>query len=206
MSKAPEQENFFKQAWLVLVLAVAYGIALSAVHTGLGPRIAQNKRDATYSVIPQLVEGAARDRTEEHVVQRTDGRDATVYRAISEDGRHVGWVLPADGLGFADRIEILVGVNADASTITGINVLSQKETPGLGDNITREDFRVQFAGTPASAPFKAVKRGPAAPGEIRALSGATVSSDSVCSIVNATLAALGESVRQWEQPPPNTEN
>ncbi len=105
--------------------------------------------------------------------------------------------MPAGGQGFADRIELLIGLDRAAATITGMYVLDQKETPGLGDSITGESFRERFRDRPADAALVAVKAEPAAASEIRALTGATISSQSVCDIVNTALDNLRGPIREW---------
>jgi len=191
-------KNFsdLKQAWLVIVLAFAYGGALAGVQTALAPRISENKRQETYKVIPQLVPGADEEQTEEIFVKTADGKSQRVYKIVDSNGKHVGWVLPASGQGFADRIELLIGMNADLSTITGMYVLDQKETPGLGDYITRPYFQDRFKDKPSEPPLVVVKTDPHASNEIQALSGATVSSQSVCTIVNDAIAKLREPILQ----------
>jgi|GEM_PF-461599 len=191
-SSLPEKKSYIGQAWLVILLAFCFGGGLAFVQTTLGPKIAENKRNETYSVIPTLVPGADQESTEELVVQGADGRDVRVYKAFSTAGEHLGWVIPARGQGFADVIEILVGQDASLETITGMYVLAQKETPGLGDFIRGEEFQSHFAGIPALPPLEVVKADPTETNEILALTGATISSESVTNIVNATIANLRE--------------
>lgn len=187
MTEMTPRTGFWSQSWLVVLLSLAFGAALAAVEITLAPRIRENKRNATVSQIPELVPGAVKEASREQVVG-----GATVFAACDASGRRVGWVVPAAGQGFADRIELLVGLDATASTITGIYVLDQKETPGLGDYITaRERFRKYFEGQPSGAPLKVVKRDVAAgSGEIRALTGATISSEAVTAIVNQRVREL----------------
>ena len=61
MNETPKHGGYLRQAWLVLLLALLYGAALAGVQTTLGPKIAENKRDETYGVIPTLVPGAAKE-------------------------------------------------------------------------------------------------------------------------------------------------
>jgi len=196
MSAAQTRGGYIGQAWLVILLALAYGGALAGVQTAVSGKIAANKRAETFDVIPDLVAGADKAKTAEFVVEGTDGKQARVYRVFDADGDHVGWVLPGEGQGFADRIALLIGLDARLDTITGLYVLEQKETPGLGNYITSEDFRARFAGKPTDQPVAIVKSEPQADNEIRALTGATVSSESVAAIVNGTIANLKEPVRQ----------
>ncbi|MCH5378157.1 MAG: FMN-binding protein [Planctomycetes bacterium] len=194
MSNQQRQQGYLRQAWLVIVLAFAYGGALAGVHTALAPRIEQNKRQETYDVIPDLVPGADKERTEELLIQATDGKLQRVYKTHDSEGNHNGWVLSAAGTGFADRIELLVGVDAELSTLTGLYVLDQKETPGLGDYITQADFRDRFRGKPVTPPLEAVQSDPSSSHEVLAVTGATISSWSVCTIVNKAIAQLREPI------------
>ncbi len=180
--------GFIGQAWLVILLALLYGGGLGGVHVAVSKRIEENRRNETYSVIPSLVPGADRFMTEEILITGAAGRPTIVYKANASDSSHVGWVLRGRGQGFADVIELLVGVDAEVTKITGMYVLGQKETPGLGDYITRADWRGQFSGKPATPPLEVVKGEPAQAHEIRALTGATISSVAVSDIVNATIA------------------
>lgn len=174
--------HYIRQAWLVLALAALFGAALAGVHTGLSGKIADNKRADTMNQIPHLVPGAARG------IEQMVGPNV-VYRAVDDSGRLVGWVVPARGQGFADVIELLVGLDVPAETITGMSVLAQKETPGLGDRISKDAaWRAQFAGKPTGRALAVVKADRAKPSEIVPISGATISSESVTAIVNAAVA------------------
>lgn len=197
MEPKASEGGYLRQAWLVILLGLLYGGALAGVQTSLGPRIEQNRRAETYRVIPEIVPGADVAQTTELTVTGRDGRPARVYRAHTAEGTLAGWVLPAGGLGFADRIDLLVGLDPNLNTITGMYVLDQKETPGLGNFIASEPFRSQFVGKSAEEPLVVIKDDPTAgQNEIRALSGATVSSESVAAIVNAAIENLREPLQE----------
>jgi Na+-translocating ferredoxin:NAD+ oxidoreductase subunit G len=178
----------------VLLLGFVYGGALAGVHTTLAPRIAENRLQETLNVMPNLVPGAVIEQTEMLSLAGPDGRQEHVYRTRNAAGQHNGWVLVASGQGFADRIEVLIGLDASLATITGIYVLDQKETPGLGDYIRDPSFLDRFQGKSADQSLSVVKTAPQLPGEIQALSGATISSWAVCDIVNQAIARLREPV------------
>ncbi len=203
---APKRTNYLQQAWLVILLGFVYGGALAGVQTTLAPRIAENRLQETLNVIPSLVPGAVIEQTEMLSIAGPDGRFEHVYRTRSAAGEHNGWVLVASGQGFADKIEVLIGLDASFATITGIYVLDQKETPGLGDYIRGPSFLERFQGKSAEQSLSVVKTAPQLPGEIQALSGATISSWAVCDIVNQAIARLREPVRseQHQQTEPAT--
>ncbi len=169
------------QAWLILLLAAFFGSSLAGVEIALKPRIERNKKNETFGQIPSLVPGGSGRRSRE---TRVGG--IRVIRVYSGKGAFLGWVLPASGQGFADKIELLVGLDPKADKITGLYVLDQKETPGLGSYIQDKDrFLGGFEGQPADKPLRVVKGKPSPrAGEIRAVTGATISSLSVCEIVN----------------------
>ena len=181
-SSSPERGNILAQAWLVLMLALIFGAALAGMHLSVAERIAENKLQETLSQIPALVPGA-----EAGAEARIDER--IVYRALEAE-KQIGWVIPATGQGFADKVELLIGVDAGVDTLTGIYVLDQKETPGLGNKIIEAGWREQFVGKSALEPLIVTKAKTAKDQEIVALTGATISSDTVCDTINATLAEL----------------
>jgi len=196
--------GYLSQAWLVILLALAYGAALAGVQTSLQPMIDENKRQETYRQIPALV-GIAESTDaesiaiEQRLIEDAAGKQQKVYLAFV-DGQASGWVLPAGDMGFADRIELLIGLDPSAETITGLWVLDQKETPGLGDAIRSEDFRSRFVGKSTADPIDA-KTEPKRPNEILALTGATISSRSVAKIVNEAVARFKEPLRREDTTP-----
>lgn len=175
------KSNYIAQAWLVLALAACFGGALAGVQVALSDRIDANKKAETRAQVPELVPGAASAGEARRV------GELLAYPALDAAGRTVGWVVRARGQGFADVIELLIGFDADAARVTGMYVLDQKETPGLGNKISDRDWRAQFAGKSAQTPFEIVKRAPRKPAEVEAVTGATISSDSVAAIVNKTM-------------------
>ena len=172
--------RYLKQAWLVLALALVFGALLAGVQVWLGPKIEENKRNETFNQIPGLV-GAEADGVSVRSWSTSDGKVA--YEAVDESQQTLGWVIKGAGQGFADKIEVLIGLDPEAQTITGLFVLDQKETPALGDNITKADFRDRFRGKSAGEDVVAAKSSPEG-NEIQAVTGATVSSAAVCTIVN----------------------
>ncbi|MDY6832093.1 MAG: RnfABCDGE type electron transport complex subunit G [Thermodesulfobacteriota bacterium] len=187
------KNNYIVQAWLVLLLAVFYGGALAGVQLTLSPKILENKINETRQQVPGLVLGA--DRADEPIEMESttlalekNGRQVfyDVYKAM-QNGEPAGWVIKSSGQGYADKIELLVGVNPDLSAITGLFILNQKETPGLGNKIIEDDWRNQFVAKKTDKSLAVVKTGARAGNEIDAITGATISSRAVCTIINSTL-------------------
>jgi len=191
--------NFFiLQAWLVLLLASFFGASLAGIQLTLAPKIEANKLNETLEKVPELILGtdAAQKLANENRQMEIDrqyieaGNKIYSVFQVKTDGQTDGWVFKASGQGYADKIELLVGVTPMAETITGLFVLDQKETPGLGNKIMEPDWRSQFNNKESQQQLIAVKTTASAANEINAITGATISSKAVCDIVNQSLNNL----------------
>jgi electron transport complex protein RnfG len=189
----------FAQAWLILVLALIFGSALAAVQVNLSGVIAANKLNETLERVPELVfgpEATAKMTSPNASVEITPGtvtikKDLkTAYYnlfRVTLENKLAGWVIKAGGQGYADKIELIIGLDPGADTITGLFVLQQKETPGLGNKITFPRWRNQFIRKKTNTPLVVTKSKSQAPNAIDAVTGATISSRSVTEIVNRTI-------------------
>ena len=197
------KDNKIIQAWLVLILAICFGSSLAGIQLTLGPKIEQNKINETREKVPELVLGAARARklAEEEkaleiqprsVAVTKNGRQTaySVLEARDPGKGRLGWVVKAGGQGYADKIELLLGLDPAAEQVSGIFVLEQKETPGLGNKIITEEWRSQFLGKETDRPLEVVKDTADGTNEISAITGATISSRAVATIVNTAVADL----------------
>ena len=202
------------QAWLVLLLASCFGAALAGVQVSLGPKIEANKIAETMEKIPGVILGQEKAEELAQAGQTLDISESMlkvdkkgiqkfypVYEAKFEDGTPAGLVAKASGQGYADRIELLVGLDSTLSKITGLFILDQKETPGLGNKIVEQPWLAQFNGKDAGVPLKVVKGGNAAAHDIDAVSGATISSRSVTRIINQTVSDVRSSWGSVESTP-----
>jgi Na+-translocating ferredoxin:NAD+ oxidoreductase subunit G len=184
------KNNYLTTAWLVLLLALIFGASLAGVQTALKPLIDANKLAETYKQIPELVPGGSASGEPQSF------GDISAYSVVDDSGQPLGWVLPTGGQGFADRIEVLIGLNRDASAVTGLYVLDQKETPGLGNKIVEDAWRSQFAGKQTSPALNLVKSDPAQANDIQAVTGATISSDSIVAIINQSVAKFRSALKK----------
>ncbi len=191
------------QAWLVLLLALIFGISLAGVQAALGPKIEENKLKETLAKVPVVLLGqqasdelAAKGEnltiTPNTVAVDNNGikKFYTLYKADFKNGDTAGWVAKTSGQGYADKVELLLGMDADTKNVTGIFILDQKETPGLGNKIVEDSWRSQFKNKSTRTPFNVVKQNKGGVNEIDAISGATISSRVVAKLVNQAVADL----------------
>lgn len=93
--------------------------------------------------------------------------------------------FPYEGKGFQGTIEGIIAMKSDIKTISGLAILSQEETPGLGSRIGDEPFLSQFPGKTFSPQLKFAAAGTGkADNEIDGISGATLSSKAIIRILN----------------------
>ncbi len=107
------------------------------------------------------------------------------------DGKSVGYCVMVYPKGFADKIELMVGINADHE-VTGVEILSHSETPGLGAKATTDAFKNQFKGKDVE--LSVVKVPTENKNEISAITGATITSRAVADGVKEAAKIL-ESVK-----------
>lgn len=115
------------------------------------------------------------------------GEAPAYYTIRSEAGDEPpGFVFIRKGPGLWGEITATVGFDAKLSALTGVDFLKQSETPGLGARISEDWFKEQFRGK--RGPFTTVGEGePAAENQFDAITGATITSNAVLSILNTTV-------------------
>ena len=196
------KKNNLVQAWLVLVISLFFGSALANVQLSLGPKIEMNKLNETLRKVPELVLGTSLAQKMEAQNQKLDIEPLTIdvnnkkkrvlYNVFKAtyNGDIKGWVAKTRGQGYAGNIELLVGLDPKVESITGLFILEQKETPGLGNKIITSKWRKQFINKPTQKLLVVVKDGADASNEIDAITGATISSRSVSNIINIAISDL----------------
>lgn len=98
----------------------------------------------------------------------------------------LGYVVTAYAPGYAGPVEIMAGFDTDG-VLMGVQILSQRETPGLGTAILNADFLGQFPGRTSAM---TVVRMATAEDEIQALTSATISTEAVVNAINAAMAYI----------------
>jgi electron transport complex protein RnfG len=187
-------------ATLVVVGSLSGGV-LALVSGWAQPIIDANETKAKLAAVMEVVPGGAASRPLAEALPVAPA-DLDAYEVQDAAGQTLGWAVVGVGTGFADKIRLIVGFSPDLDHTVGLKVLKDAETPGLGTEIRAGAFPDQFYGRAgraapslAGAGLKVVKGVPAAPHEVQAITGATISSKAVVAIVNENVqrlrAALG---------------
>lgn len=171
---------------VLTLIAILSGGILSLWNDVTAPRIEQNRLKVLKQAITLVLPGI------DHYQEQLLPDQSILYMGIKEgNDAPVGYAFKAIGNGFSPDLTLMVGTSPDFSRITGIEVLEHTETPGLGNKIEDQWFKDQFKGLYSGlnadrAVVKNVK--PADPEKgIQAVSGATISSKAVVTIVMTQL-------------------
>lgn len=181
---------FFEQSWLLIVSSVLFGLLLALADAAWAPRITQNQTDKFGDLAKQMLAEAKMFKTEieKLPVESQPGKiiETDIKKAINASGQCIGWAFEAEGAGFADKIKLVITVDAGVEKIMGYGVLASNETPGFGDQIKDDFFKKQFEGAPAGE-LTLAKSGnrETINSEIIAITGATVSSEAVVRIMSS---------------------
>lgn len=122
------------------------------------------------------------------LVQEDNSYDPPVYYTV-ENGEITGYAIPADGPGLWGSIDAYIGISADFTEVLGLEFITHSETPGLGGRISEPEFLSQFRGLDIEGPRgeEYIILNPAPGGNVDAIAGATLTSQSVRDLLNVDI-------------------
>jgi Na+-transporting NADH:ubiquinone oxidoreductase subunit C len=183
----------------ILVLGSILTAALVAVAGYTAPIIAQNEAVETRKSILEALEipydVATVDEAFVQNVQEKQADGMTYY--VSRQG---DIAFDYEGPGLWGPIEGIVAVGPELQTLTGITIIRQEETPGLGSRIGEAAYLAQFKAKRFENGLRLVAPGRSqADNEIDSITGATLSSDAFVQILNDALEEKVPVIKQGER-------
>ncbi|HHZ06797.1 MAG TPA: RnfABCDGE type electron transport complex subunit G [Clostridiales bacterium] len=111
--------------------------------------------------------------------------DKTYYQGLDDSGNIVGYTFTTAAKGYGGEVQVMTGIDS-TNAVSGVVILSQNETPGLGANAEKDVFKDQFKQqlTWDGGMFTVIKNAQPTTGEIQAMTGATITSKAVANAVN----------------------
>lgn len=167
-------------AILFAITAVAAAI-LAGVNSVTAPVIAENDRKAQEIAMKAVLPDAASFDKMEYEISEA----SSVTEVYLSDA---GYAIKAAPKGYGGAISMIVGVDNDLK-VTGVEIISQSETAGLGAKCTNSDFKAQFIGKTENI---GVAKNGAKDNEIDAITSATITSKAVTKGVNDAIVAAKE--------------
>ncbi len=170
--------SYILRLTLILLLITAVTAALlGLVNYVTADKIAAITKEKTDSAMAQVLEA-------ETYTEITDFKDETGLVDAMYQADDIGYVLQTTVSGSQGMITMMVGVDTSGA-VTGISIIDQSETPGLGDVYAKDSakgiaFRDSFVGL----------SGEVTTADVDALSGATVSAAAICTGASAATACV----------------
>lgn len=164
---------------LFLITAVAAAI-LAGVNSLTAPIIAENDRLAEEKAFIAVLPMAAGFEKVEFKPE-----EKSIVTEIFSGGS-AGVVVKVSPNGYGGEISMVVGVDNEYK-VTGIEIISQGETAGLGSNCTKDEFKEQFKGKTEN--IEVVKNG-AKNNQVDAISSATITTKAVTKGVNEAVSTV----------------
>jgi len=158
-------------------------IVLVGMFQYANPFIEENRRQVLEASILKVLPEARSYR----VMDEKQG----IYQGLDATDRPVGYAFVSEGSGYQGKIRMMVGIGRDLTQLTGLEILEDLETPGLGAKINEKNFKDQFVGLEVLPRIEYVQnRKPDRPNAIQAITGATISSRSVVKALNKDIERI----------------
>ena len=172
---------------VLAIICVVVTLALSSTNLLTASRIEELAVETQNKAMAKLIEA------DEYTLQAAVLADEEIeYNAAIKDGETVGLIFVTEANGYGGAVSVMTAVNMDGS-VAAIEILdASNETPGRGQNVTKESFYTQFNGLKND--IAVIKGGTANAenNEINAVTGATISSKAVTAAVNQALDYAAE--------------
>lgn len=180
--KINKKEGFeiLRVGLILFAITAVSAFLLAFVNSVTAPIIAQNNKIAQEEAMKKVLPEAQSFEKVEFVPEEN-----SIVTEIYSAG-DAGVAVMVTPRGYGGGISMAVGINSDY-TVTGLEIISQSETAGLGANCTNESFLAQFIGK--TSEIKVVKNG-AGENEIDAISSATITSKAVTRGVNRAVETV----------------
>lgn len=171
--------EIFDVAIILFVITAVAAAILAVVNNFTAPVIAENERQAQEIAMRTVLPDAV-DFAEEKVTLSENSIVSQIYKSDA------GYAVKVAPNGYGGAISMIVGIDNNLK-VTGIEIISQSETAGLGAKCTNSDFKAQFIGKTENI---AVSKNGAKDNEIDAISSATITSKAVTKGVNEAILAV----------------
>jgi electron transport complex protein RnfG len=177
-------KDMLKMGLFLFVVAAVAGVLLAITEEITAPKIAENKKALMEQARKEVLPQATAFSQNEYKV--SDSANALTYSAgFDQSGKLTGVVVNVYPKGYAGAIEMVVGLNNEGK-ISGVKILSQKETPGLGTKLADPVFMEPFKKL-IEAKDKPVFMVKQDGGDVDAITAATISSRAFCAGIRNSL-------------------
>jgi electron transport complex protein RnfG len=179
------KNDIFKPIIVLLCICIIIPLALSLTNKLTADRIEELRIENENAQMSNLIKA---DKFESFTFTGKDKFEFNI--AKDKDGKPQGYIFVTSAKGYGGEVSVMTAIGTDGK-VKDIAILdATSETPGLGQNVTKESFYSQFSGK--SGEITVVKNNADSKSEVNAVTGATISSRAVKDAVNKALANYSE--------------
>lgn len=132
-------KEVIRYGFILGLICILAGGSLAIVNAVTKPIIILRRKAEEEASLRKVMPGA------QNFEAVKSGEEIIYYKLRDKEGKFIGVAFKARGKGYSSVIETMVGMKRDG-TIPAIKILSQNETPGLGNNIGETSFMARFSG------------------------------------------------------------
>ena len=189
-------KDMFKLGLNLLIISAVAALLLALTNSVTASTIAQRNEQANAEARKLVLESAQDfEQVKDAKTYNAKGVEVSeIYEAKDASGNTVGYTLKVLPSGYGGTIELMVGIDSAKGQVSGINVVSNSETAGLGAKATNPEFSDQYKGKPLEE-LSVLKNGTPGDTEIKAISGATITSTAVTNGVDAAIEVYNNSLK-----------
>lgn len=122
---------------ILTIVSLLASVGVSSTYLVTKEKIKEKETEirnkALYTVLPGI------DTIPEEITPpNTNGPDK-IYKGLNSKGELIGYASSGEAQGYSSKIKVMVGVDPDLEKILGIDIIYQRETPGLGTKMTEKE-------------------------------------------------------------------
>ncbi len=180
------KENPVSAAVILFIIAVVVTLALAGTNELTKDKIiAQATLEQEQAMLKVFPAAASFTDISSSSISSKTPKIKSVNSALDSSNNQIGLVVVSTFKGYSGEITIIVGISNDRK-VTGIQVLSDNETPGLGKKVAENIFTQRFINKDAGLLFS-VKKSDKNVNVVDAITGATISSNAMVQATNNAL-------------------
>lgn len=176
---------YIKVVLVLTIVSLVSGGLLSLADKCFRQKIADNQTKAVTDGILAI----------ESKTAKTEKIEENLYKIFDQNDDLIGYAVLTKGQGYQGPIKILYCVDKDSTKLLGIEIIDSTETPGLGAKIKDKDFRDQLKDLSIEREITYTKAKIETAGQIKAITGATISSKAVVNIINNSIKKIKEKLQ-----------
>ena len=181
-----QANDIFKPILVLFCICLIIPLALSLTNELTAKRIENLQKENEKATMAKLLPA------DEFKKDTFEGKDEKFDFHIAMTDENVeGYIFITSAKGYGGEVSVMTAIGTDGKIISTSILNASNETPGLGQNVTKETFYSQFK--EKIKDITVVKNGALQENnEVNAVTGATISSKAVTSAVNKALEQFEE--------------